>query len=108
MFSAGQRMSAASWSGLRTITTGVSGSTSQPSEYTAGHLPAATHVELGDLPGKVDAVPSGGAVVMCGHGERAITAASLLDPTGRDDLAVLVGGADDWATATGRRLEEGA
>jgi glyoxylase-like metal-dependent hydrolase (beta-lactamase superfamily II)/rhodanese-related sulfurtransferase len=80
----------------------------QASEYTAGHLPAATHVELGDLPGKVDAVPSGGAVVMCGHGERAVTAASLLDPTGRGDLAVLVGGADDWATATGRRLEEGA
>jgi len=80
----------------------------QASEYAAGHLPAATHVELGDLPGKIDAVPSGPAVVMCGHGERAMTAASLLDRAGRRNLAVLVGGADDWAAATGRRLEEGA
>jgi hydroxyacylglutathione hydrolase len=79
----------------------------QASEYTAGHLPGAVHVELGDLPGKAPAAPAGPAVVMCGHGERAMTAASLLERAGHRDLAVLVGGADDWATAAGRRLAEG-
>ena len=46
--------------------------------------------------------------VMCGHGERAMTAATLLQRSGRRDVAVLDGGADDWAHATGRSLEEGA
>ena len=47
------------------------------------------------------------AVVMCGHGERAMTAASLLQRAGRRGLAVLAGGAGDWAAATGRSLQEG-
>jgi rhodanese-related sulfurtransferase len=42
--------------------------------------------------------------MMCGHGERAMTAASLLERAGHDDLAVVVGGPDDWAQATGRKL----
>jgi rhodanese-related sulfurtransferase len=45
---------------------------------------------------------------MCGHGERAMTAASLLQRAGHDGLAVLAGGAPDWAAATGRPLREGA
>src|SRR5213078_1950561 len=43
----------------------------QDGEYAAGHVPGAVHVELGDLPGRIQAVPAG-AVVMCGHGERAM------------------------------------
>jgi hydroxyacylglutathione hydrolase len=78
----------------------------QTSEYSAGHLPAAVHVELGDLACATDAVPGKPAVVMCGHGERAMTAATLLQRAGRTGLAVLVGGPDDWTAATGRRLEE--
>ncbi|MER6591377.1 rhodanese-like domain-containing protein [Micromonospora purpureochromogenes] len=79
----------------------------QAGEYAAGHLPTAVHLELGDLPAKAEAAPDGPAVVMCGHGERAMTAATLLERTGRRDLAVLVGGAEDWAAATGRALREG-
>ena len=41
---------------------------------------------------------------MCGHGERAVGAASLLERAGHHDLAVLVGGPDDWAAATGHPL----
>jgi hydroxyacylglutathione hydrolase len=78
----------------------------QDSEYVAGHVPGAVHVELGDLPGREQAVP-GEAVVMCGHGERAMTAASLLQAAGHRGLAVLTGGAQDWAAATGRPLQEG-
>ncbi len=68
----------------------------QHAEFTAGHLPGAIHVELGDLPARVDdlpaILPAGPTVVMCGHGERAMGAASLLLRAGRRDLGVLVGG----------------
>jgi hydroxyacylglutathione hydrolase len=78
----------------------------QAAEYAAGHVPGAVHVELGDLPARAQDAPAG-AVVMCGHGERAMTAASLLQRAGRRGLAVLDGGAGDWAAATGRPLQEG-
>ena len=78
----------------------------QAAEYAAGHVPGAVHVELGDLPARApDALA--GAVVMCGHGERAMTAASLLQRAGHRGLAVLAGGAPDWAAATGQPLQEG-
>ncbi|WP_225829905.1 rhodanese-like domain-containing protein [Streptomyces sp. NK08204] len=79
----------------------------QRAEYTAGHIPGARHTELGTLTRPTGAPPHG-TVVMCGHGERATTAASLLARGGADDLAVLVGGAADWAKTTGRPLQEGA
>ena len=79
----------------------------QAAEYAAGHIPGAVHVELGDLPARVQDTPAG-AVVMCGHGERAMTAASLLQRAGHRDLAVLAGGAPDWADATGQPLQEGS
>jgi rhodanese-related sulfurtransferase/glyoxylase-like metal-dependent hydrolase (beta-lactamase superfamily II) len=80
----------------------------QAAEYAAGHVPGAVHVELGDLPARAQDAPAG-AVVMCGHGERAMTAASLLQRAGHRGLAVLTGGgAGDWAAATGRPLREGA
>jgi hydroxyacylglutathione hydrolase len=71
----------------------------QASEYEAGHVPAAGHVQLGDLPTRTGDVPTEATVVMCGHGERAMTAASLLERAGRGDLSVLVGGPDEWADA---------
>jgi rhodanese-related sulfurtransferase len=80
----------------------------QGNEYAAGHLPDAVHIELGDLTARADAVPDTPVTVMCGHGERAMTAASLLRRAGHRDLAVLVGGPDDWATVTGRPLQDGA
>jgi rhodanese-related sulfurtransferase len=75
-------------------------------EFAAGHIPGARHAELGTLPQRPEAAPKG-AVVMCGHGERAMTGASLLARGGVDDLAVLAGGPADWATVTGRLLEKG-
>jgi hydroxyacylglutathione hydrolase len=43
---------------------------------------------------------------MYGHGERAMTAASLLQRAGRCGLAVLDGGAPAWAAATVQPLQE--
>ncbi|WP_119699041.1 MBL fold metallo-hydrolase [Rhodococcus ruber] len=80
----------------------------QRPEYLAGHLPGAVHIELGALVDKVDDLPDEPTVVMCGHGERAMGAASLLERAGHRNLTVLEGGPDDWAAATGRTLETGA
>jgi glyoxylase-like metal-dependent hydrolase (beta-lactamase superfamily II)/rhodanese-related sulfurtransferase len=79
----------------------------QHSEWTAGHLPGAAHRELGDLtnPAAADELPAGPLAVMCGHGERAMTAASLLAAAGHQNLAVVSGGPADWARAVGQSLE---
>ncbi len=79
----------------------------QHSEYAAAHVPDAVHVELGDLPAHVESVPDEPVTVMCGHGERAMTAATLLRRAGHHRVSVLDGGPDDWAQATGRPLKEG-
>ncbi|MGW6703805.1 MBL fold metallo-hydrolase [Streptomyces sp. NPDC054956] len=79
----------------------------QRAEHLAGHIPDAVHIELGDLAARSGEAPAG-AVVACGHGERAMTAASLLLRAGQRDLAVLDGGPGDWVKATGRPLQEGA
>ncbi|MDX3569395.1 MBL fold metallo-hydrolase [Streptomyces sp. ID05-47C] len=79
----------------------------QRAEHATGHIPGAVGIELAELTARSDEAPAG-AVVACGHGERAMTAASLLARAGHDDLAVLAGGPTDWAKATGRPLEEGA
>jgi hydroxyacylglutathione hydrolase len=76
----------------------------QSAEFAAGHVPGAVHLELGMLRQAVDDLPPGPLVVMCGHGERAATAASLLESAGRTDVAVLAGGPEDWARSTGRQL----
>ncbi|MGW7529640.1 MBL fold metallo-hydrolase [Streptomyces sp. NPDC054783] len=78
----------------------------QTAEYTAGHVPGAHHLELGVLAAHAAEVP-GGAVVGCGHGERAMTAASVLERAGHTGLTVLNGGPGDYAAAHGRRLTEG-
>jgi glyoxylase-like metal-dependent hydrolase (beta-lactamase superfamily II)/rhodanese-related sulfurtransferase len=77
----------------------------QSAEFESGHVPSAHNVELGDLSGPPAGVPPRPTVVMCGHGERAMTAASLLARTGRTDISVLAGGPEDWAEATGRSLQ---
>ncbi len=75
----------------------------QTNEYAAGHLPDAVNTELGSL--TATALPHHPVTLMCGHGERAMTAASLLARAGRHDVAVAVGGGpDDWAAATGLAL----
>ncbi len=76
----------------------------QEGEFASGHLPGAVHIELGSLPIAGD-VPPGPLTVMCGHGERAMTAASLLERAGQRDLTVVLGGPSDWVTVTGQPLE---
>lgn len=78
----------------------------QESEFTAGHVPGAAHIELGALTESAAYAPTG-PVVACGHGERAMTAASLLERAGHTDIAVLDGGPADYAAAHGQQLAQG-
>jgi hydroxyacylglutathione hydrolase len=75
----------------------------QASEYRSGHVPGALSVELGTLAAASD-LGAGPPAVMCGHGERAMTGASVLERIGRTSV-VVVGGPDDWAAIPGNRLE---
>jgi rhodanese-related sulfurtransferase/glyoxylase-like metal-dependent hydrolase (beta-lactamase superfamily II) len=74
----------------------------QHNEYGAGHVPGAINVELGSL--AHTSVPDGPVTVMCGHGERAMTGASILTARGHRDVSVLDGGPDTWATWSGQPL----
>ncbi|HET7690710.1 MAG TPA: MBL fold metallo-hydrolase [Nocardioidaceae bacterium] len=77
----------------------------QDSEFRASHVPGAAHMELGSLAVAVTSLPDGPMTVMCGHGERAMSAASVLEQAGRNDVTVLLGGPRDWAAAHGVGLE---
>jgi rhodanese-related sulfurtransferase len=78
----------------------------QASEVAGGCLPGAVPMELGTLAEDPTAATrlEGPVTVMCSHGQRAMTAASLLERAGRTDLRVVLGGPQDWRRATGRAL----
>jgi len=77
----------------------------QDSEFAAGHVPGAEHSELGSLAFAAAALANEPVTVMCGHGERAMSAASVLERAGRNDLSVLLGGPAEWAASHGVNLE---
>jgi rhodanese-related sulfurtransferase len=77
----------------------------QANEYRNGHIPVARNVELAAITTAPIATDEP-ATLMCGHGERAMTAASLLARRGIH-VRVFDGGPDTWATATGQALEAG-
>ena len=77
----------------------------QANEYSTGHVPGALNAELGSIT-SAD-LPDGPLTLMCGHGERAMTAASLLAMQDRQELTVLDGGPDTWSATTGHSLDSG-
>jgi hydroxyacylglutathione hydrolase len=82
----------------------------QASEYAAKHALGAVNLELGRLTELAVAMvdpPNEPLVVMCGHGERAMSAASLLEAAGRRDVAVFAGGPDEWSSAARPRARHG-
>jgi glyoxylase-like metal-dependent hydrolase (beta-lactamase superfamily II)/rhodanese-related sulfurtransferase len=71
----------------------------QAEEFAIGHVPGATHIELGALPAAT--VPSGPLATMCGRTERAMTGASVLQRAGHPDVAVVSGGFTGWSAVPG-------
>jgi rhodanese-related sulfurtransferase len=74
----------------------------QANEYASGHVPGAVNIEL-EAVSKTD-IANGPITLMCGHGERAMTGASILARRRLADLAVINGGADSWFASTGQQL----
>ena len=77
----------------------------QANEFASGHVPDAVNVELAAV--GTAAIAAGPVTVMCGHGERAMTAASILTANGHRDVVVLDGGPDSWPAATSQELVTG-
>jgi glyoxylase-like metal-dependent hydrolase (beta-lactamase superfamily II)/rhodanese-related sulfurtransferase len=75
----------------------------QANEFASGHVPGARNIELGSI--STATLPDGPLTFMCGHGERAMTAASIVAGNDRRDLRVVEGGPDDWARSWGKDLE---
>lgn len=71
----------------------------QESEWEQGHVPDAVHIELGGLGHRAGALPAGPVVAHCMHGQRSMTAASVLERAGRRDVAVFTRGPQQWTTA---------
>ncbi len=71
----------------------------EASEWRDGHAPDALHIPGAELPSRIDEVPAGPVLVICGSGYRSAIAASLLARAGRDEIAHVVGGMDAYRTA---------
>jgi glyoxylase-like metal-dependent hydrolase (beta-lactamase superfamily II) len=67
----------------------------EPDEFAGGHLPGAVHMPLGQLPMRdLNGMKDAPVVVYCGHGERASTAASILEGRGYRHITNVDGGYD--------------
>jgi rhodanese-related sulfurtransferase len=75
----------------------------EPSEFAGGHIEKALHIPLGELPGRLSEVPQGSPILAyCGLGERASTAASILERGGHKRLFNLAGGMQAWRSSAER------
>ncbi len=79
----------------------------QASEFAGGHIPRAINIELGSVSNWAEGKLSSPVTLMCGHGERSMTAAALLERGGHRNLSVLDGGPEDWSRVSGGSLETG-
>jgi hydroxyacylglutathione hydrolase len=72
------------------------------------HLPGVRHVYLGKLPEELSGMPEEGTIVtLCGSGQRALIAASVLKNEGHNDVRNCFGSMAACA-AVGCELEKGA
>ena len=66
-------------------------------EWAAGHAPGATHIPLGELPGRLAELPEdAGLFVVCRMGGRSARATAWLNANGWDAVNV-AGGMQAWA-----------
>lgn len=74
----------------------------QHAEWKMGHVSGATHIELGNIESNATRVKPG-ATVHCGHGQRAMTAASLLTRNGVANVSVTEAGPAEISAALADR-----
>ena len=69
-------------------------------EWDAGHIPGATWIPLGELPERLDDVPTDGPVVMvCRSGNRSSQALNMLQNQGFENAHNMLGGMNAWSAA---------
>ncbi|MFP5352869.1 MAG: MBL fold metallo-hydrolase [Actinomycetota bacterium] len=79
----------------------------QPNEWAGGHIPGALFITGGELPDRIDEVPTDRPVaVICGSGYRSSAAGSLLTQRGHDRIINVLGGMAAWNSA-GFETQEG-
>ena len=75
-------------------------------EFEAGHIPGAMWIPLGELPDRLDEVPTDEPVVMvCRSGNRSSQALKFLQDQGFENVHNMLGGMNDW-TAMGYEIEK--
>jgi rhodanese-related sulfurtransferase len=67
----------------------------QRSEWTSEHVRGAVHIELGEMVAPSHTLPAHAVVFHCGHGQRAMTAASLLRRDGNQAVSATAAGPAD-------------
>jgi len=75
-------------------------------EWRDGHLPDAVHIPAPQLPARLDELPNGPLLLVCGSGRRSTIAASLLQRAGREAVANVIGGMDAVRAARIRLTDE--
>jgi len=72
----------------------------QDSEWQAGHIPGAIHIEGGQLPlANIPLSPDQPIAVHCGHHDRSTTGLALLERRGFKNLMLMEGGMGGWEAA---------
>ncbi len=72
----------------------------QDSEWRAGHIPGAVHLEAGQLSERAASLPPDAPIaVHCGHHDRSVTGLALLEQQGFRHLQLMEGGFSDWEAA---------
>lgn len=70
------------------------------SEWTAGHIPEATLIPLGELANRLNEVPKDvKVVVVCRSGNRSAEGRDILLQAGFETVTSMAGGMNDWAAA---------
>lgn len=72
----------------------------EPDEWAAGHIPGATLIPLGQLPGRLAEVPRDRLIVtVCRSGNRSAQARDILLGAGIQGVSSMSGGMNEWIAA---------
>ena len=72
----------------------------EDSEYAEGHIPGATLIPLGQIPDRLDEIPTDKTVVaVCRSGNRSGQATDYLREQGFDNVHNMEGGMNAWSQA---------